>query len=109
MKTLFGFAAAAGLLAALPQAASAQAWQSINARQANQFARIQQGVRSGALTPREAANLKSQFYALNRLEQRYRAGGLNTWERNDLTRRFNDLSRRIFINKHDRDAFYRRR
>lgn len=106
MKTLFGFIAAAGLAVSLPQVASAQAFQTINSRQANQFARIQQGVRNGALTAAEAASLKSQFYALARLEQRYRVGGLSGWERNDLNTRFNNLSRRIFVQKHDRQAYF---
>ncbi len=96
--TLLAIAAVAGL------ATPALAWTSINARQANQFARIQQGVRNGALTQTEAARLKSQFYALNRLERRYRIGGLTTWERRDLDKRFDVLSRRIYVQKHDRQG-----
>lgn len=100
MKTTALLAAVAAIGLATP----AFAWTSINARQVNQFARIQQGVRNGALTPAEAARLKSQFYALNRLEQRYRVRGLTTWERRDLDRRFNMLSARIYVQKHDRQG-----
>lgn len=91
-------------VAAIGVATPSFAWTSINARQANQFARIQQGVRSGALTRAEAARLKSQFYALNRLEQRYRIGGLSTWERRDLDKRFDGLARRIYVQKNDRQG-----
>lgn len=100
MKTfkLLAIAAVAGL------ATPAFAWTSINARQANQFARIEQGIRNGALTRTEAARLKSQFYTLNRLERRYRIGGLSTWERRDLDKRFDALSRRIYVQKNDRQG-----
>ena len=92
------------LAAAIGVAAPAGAWTSINARQANQFARIQTGIRNGALTQAEAARLRSQFYALNRLEQTYRRGGLTLRERQDLDRRFTALSRRIYTQKHDRQG-----
>jgi len=105
---LFPLAAAALTLAGLsvPGAAEAQRWQSINQRQATQFARIDQGVRSGALTRAEAGRLRSEFRALDRLENRYRAGGLNPRERQDLNRRYDALSRRIYVQKRDRQ--YRR-
>ncbi|CAN5356550.1 hypothetical protein BH09PSE4_BH09PSE4_15840 [soil metagenome] len=103
-----GFAAAA-----LPSAASAQAWQghnnnapawqNINQRQANLYQRIDMGVRSGTLDRREAARLKSEYGRLVSLEARYRRGGLNMWERNDLNRRFDPLSMRIRSERNDRD------
>lgn len=90
---------------ALP-AAAAQAqrgYQSINQRQDNQFRRIEQGVRSGALTRGEAQRLRGEFRSLDRLEGRYRASnGLSAGERRDLDRRFDALSRRIREQKHDR-------
>lgn len=100
MKTLklLAIVAVAGI------AAPSLAWTSINARQANQFARIQTGIRNGALTPVEASRLKTQFLTLNRLEQQYRRGGLTLRERQDLDRRFDALSRKIFIQKHDRQG-----
>ncbi|ATY33713.1 hypothetical protein [Sphingomonas psychrotolerans] len=106
-----GIAAAAvpatAIAAPAPHAASYQAgWQNINARQARLEARINQGIRSGALSRREATRLKMQFRELSRLEARYRASrpGLTLAERRDLDRRFDALSARIQIEKHDRNG-----
>ncbi len=77
-------------------------WQTINQRQANLYQRIDQGIRSGALTRNEAARLKIEFRNLASLEQRYRRGGLNNWERSDLNRRFDVLSAKVRFQKHDR-------
>lgn len=85
--------------AAVP--ASAQAWQNINARQARIDQRIDQGIRSGALTRREAVQLRGEFRALSRLEARYRVNGLSYAERRDLDRRFDALSARVRIQKND--------
>lgn len=81
------------------------AWQNINARQARIEARINQGIRSGALTRREAVQLRAQFRGIANLEARYRASrpGLTMAERRDLDRRFDALERSIRIQKHDRD------
>ena len=70
-------------------------WTNINARQANLDARIDAGVRDRSLTVREAAQLRSEFQALVRLEANYRQGGLTNSERADLDRRFDELSARI--------------
>lgn len=102
MKTLM--LAVAALAVSAPMVAEAQAWQSINQRQTNQFNRINAGIRNGALTRAEATRLRNEFYALNRLEQRYRIGGLSLRERQDLNRRFDALSRRIRTQKHDRQG-----
>ena len=100
--------AAVTLAAAIPAAASAAPWQNVNQRQANLEQRIDMGVRSGALTRMEAAGLRSQFNGLNRLETRYRmsGGGLSAWERADLDRRFDNLSRQIRTERHDRQHRY---
>lgn len=97
-------AAASAVLAALPAAASAAPWQSINQRQANMERRIDQGVRSGELTRAEAVRLRGQFHDLARLEARYRrtGHGLDMRERRDLDLRFDRLSQRIYAQKHDR-------
>jgi hypothetical protein len=81
-------------------------WQNINARQARIEAKINQGIRSGALTRREAVQLRSQFRAIANLEARYRASrpGLTVAERLDLDRRFDSLERSIRIQKNDRDG-----
>ena len=55
-------------------------WQSINQRQAQLDRRIDQGVRSGQLSRREATRLRSEFNSLVRLEGQYRRGGLSAWE-----------------------------
>lgn len=95
-------ASAATLTVAAP--ANAQAWQTINQRQRSLDARIDAGVRSGALTRNEAIVLRGEFRTLANLEANYRRGGLSTWERQDLDRRFDALSRRVYANKHDRDT-----
>jgi Spy/CpxP family protein refolding chaperone len=81
------------------------AWQNINARQARIEAKINQGVRSGALDRREASQLRAQFNAIASLERRYRMSrpGLTGAERADLDRRFDALERSIRIQKNDRD------
>lgn len=99
-KLIAGFGLATAVV--VPSVASAQSWVNINARQSRLDSRIDQGIRSGALTRREAVNLRSEFRGLSRLEARYRAGGLNNWERNDLNRRFDALSAKVRFNKHDR-------
>jgi hypothetical protein len=88
-------------IAAVPTVASAQGWQSINARQANLDRRIDVGIRNGQLSRREATQLRSQFRDLARLEQRYRAGGLSNWERQDLNRRFDVLSAKVRYERRD--------
>ena len=98
------FVASLGLAAlAAPSIASAAPWQSINQRQARIDARIDQGIRSGALNRNEAYRLRAQFRELANLEYRYRrTGGLSGWERQDLNRRFDQLSARVYNQKRDR-------
>jgi len=95
---------AAAVAFSTPMAASAAPWQNINQRQAQLDRRIDQGIRSGALNRAEAGRLRVQFRELGRLEASYRrSGGVFTQrERLDLDRRFDALSARIKIQKHDR-------
>lgn len=81
-------------------------WRTINQRQATLVARIQQGVRNGALTQVEAGMLRAEFNGLAAMEATYRrsGGGLTMAERRDLDRRMDALSKRIYINKHDRQT-----
>lgn len=89
-------------VAATPAAAQRYGgWQSINSRQDNLNRRIAQGVRNGSLTRAEAQRLRYRFADLNRLEVRYRRDGLTQWERRDLDRRFDALSRSIRWERHD--------
>ena len=79
-------------------------WQSINARQSNLDRRIDQGVRNGQLSRREAVRLRAEFNNIARLEARYRRDGLTQWERADLDRRFDRLSAQIRYERRDGDG-----
>lgn len=100
-RILIAVTAGSAAALALASPASAQAWQSINQRQVNIDARIDAGVRSGALNRNEAIVLRGEFRTLANLEANYRRGGLTAWERQDLDRRFDGLSARVYGQKHD--------
>ncbi len=78
-------------------------WVPINQRFRQLDRRIDQGVRNGQLTRREAQSLRHEFNQLVRLETNYRRNGLNRWERQDLDRRFDALEARIRYERRDRD------
>lgn len=78
-------------------------WQSINQRKYQLDRRIDQGVRNGSLTRREAGILRADLDRLVRLEVSYRRNGLNRWERNDLDQRYDRLSARVRYERRDRD------
>jgi ABC-type microcin C transport system permease subunit YejB len=106
-RVAMSFAAMATVMAIAPAAAQAAPWQSINQRQASLEQRIDQGVRSGALTRPEAQRLRSELASLDRLESRYRAShGLDPRERADLDRRFDQLSAQVRFQKHDDQRRY---
>ena len=109
-RVLLTLAAASAVLVSLPAAANAAPWQSINQRQANLDRRIDQGVRRGDLTRPEAQRLRAEFRDLTQLERKYRysGGGLSAWERQDLDRRFDRLSHRVYAERHDRQDRARR-
>ena len=74
----------------------------VNARQHAQQGRIQQGVRSGELTPDETKSLKEETKALRQEERAYKSDGkLSVAERKDLHQDANKLSRDIYREKHD--------
>ena len=109
MKKILISVLAVSALTAAAAPAMAAPWQNINQRQAQLDRRIDQGVRTGQLTRNEAYRLRSEFRQIARLEARYRqTGGLQGWERADLDRRFDVLSRKIRIERHDRDDRYPR-
>jgi hypothetical protein len=83
--------------------AKAASWQSINQRQQIIEDRINQGVRSGALTRPEAIKLRGEFNTLEKLEENYRRSGGNftNAERLDLDRRFDALRLRVKIQRND--------
>ena len=76
-------------------AATAQDWRSIDARQAELGARLNAGIRSGALNPEEAGRLRFEYNQLAAIEARYRSDGLSNWEANDLDHRFDVLASQI--------------
>lgn len=98
MKRFFMITAVAAALGA-----SAFAGPTIVQRQHRQQARINQGVRSGELTRREAAELRAKEARLNRQIQRDRVdgGGLTAKERNKIDKLQDALSREITREKHD--------
>ncbi|MEW5740575.1 MAG: hypothetical protein AB1938_16725 [Myxococcota bacterium] len=95
MKVLF---AAAALLLATPALAAP-----VGARSANQQARINQGVRSGELTGPEAARMQRQHNRLEReiARDRVDGGGFTAKERAKAQYKQDQLSKRIYVQKHD--------
>ena len=81
-------------------------WRSIDQRQAQLDHRIDQGLRNGSLTRREAWRLRAEFRDIARLEARYRMNGLSGWERADLDRRFDQLSAQIRYERRDNQYGY---
>jgi hypothetical protein len=74
----------------------------LDKREANQQQRIDQGVASGQLTPRETARLEKRAARLEANEQRAKADGVVTpAERRRLQREANRNSRKIHRQKHD--------
>lgn len=94
-----------GLIALAPLAATAQ----VNAHQRHENRRIDQGVRSGALTAREAARLRYRKAQIHAQEVRARLSGrgLSRAERSRLLREQAALSRDIYRQKHDRARRHR--
>jgi len=77
----------------------------INKRQANQEKRIQQGVRSGQLTGREAARLQKGQARVARMKRRAKSDGTVTKrERARIQHQQNVQSRRIARKKHNARA-----
>lgn len=88
-------------LAALPAAAQTSTPR-VDERQANQEARIQQGVQSGSLTGKEAAQLEKGQAKVQAKEDKAKAGGTVTQkERAKLAKAQNKQSKKIYQQKHD--------
>jgi len=74
----------------------------IDRREANQHARIQQGVKSGSLTRPEARNLRHGQRHVRRMERRAKADGVvTTRERARITAAQNHQSKKIYRKKHN--------
>jgi hypothetical protein len=75
----------------------------IQQRMQNQERRIQQGVNSGALTPKEAGKLESREAKIKQDEARMKSDGqLTAKERKKLNKELDNTSDRIYKQKHDR-------
>lgn len=78
---------------------------SIDARQANQANRIQNGIQRGALTPTEITRLKGQQESIAKMENAFKSDGKLTGnEFKQLQSALNDASRSIWAEKHDTDG-----
>jgi hypothetical protein len=77
---------------------------SINAREAHQERRIDQGIYSGDLTKSETRRLEREQNRIECVEDRYRTSGdgLSPRERERLERALNHSSRDIYRQKYDR-------
>jgi hypothetical protein len=79
--------------------------QQINARQDQQMARIQAGMRSGEITRREFRELMQEQHAIRAMEQHARADGrINAREFQRLDRALDTANRNIRTERHDRQA-----
>jgi hypothetical protein len=97
----------AGIALGVLMAAPAMA-QGVNARQDRQHHRIEQGVRSGALTRHEARRLHRRERSIARQERRMRwrnGGYLTPRQRHVLNKRLNRTSRAIYRTKHNWRAY----
>lgn len=90
--------------AALPLAAQT-ATPRIDQREANQQSRIEQGVQSGQLTPRETAKLERGQAKVEKMEAKAKSDGVVTAkERKKITKAQNRQSRKIYKEKHDKQV-----
>ena len=102
MKTL-SLAALLAATIALTAVAQTQSTPRIDQRQANQERRIEQGEKSGALTPKEAARLEKGEAHIQKMEDKATADGKVTRkERTRIEKAQDRSSRRIYREKHDR-------
>lgn len=93
---------AAAVVVLSTTASFAQSTPTIDQRQANQQTRINQGVASGQLTPREANNLQRGQARVQRMENRATSDGVVTRrEQARINHAQNVQSRKIFNKKHN--------
>jgi hypothetical protein len=101
-KAILGLAATAAALVSLSGSASAAPFQPLQQRLVQLDQRIDQGVRSGALTRSDADSLRVGIARIRLYEAQYRRGGINAFEQNDLNRRFDNLARHVTVAPSDR-------
>jgi hypothetical protein len=98
------FFAAILAVAALPLAAQTSTPR-VDQRQANQDARIRQGVQSGELTAKETAKLEKGQAKVQALEDKAKADGKVTpKERAKLAKAQSKQSKKIYKEKHDKQT-----
>ena len=96
MKTIIlALAATSALGLAAPAAAQTSGYGNVSANVGQIQARLEAGIRSGAITRAEATPLRQQLRALTRLERQYASGGFSRAERSDLQRRAQALRQDI--------------
>lgn len=101
MKVLLGAGAVSVLIASAAFAGPTDD-PGIQKREQNQQQRIDQGVKSGQLTPREAGKLEAQQAKIKQDEERMKSdGNLTKQERRKLTREQNRASKNIYRKKHN--------
>jgi polyhydroxyalkanoate synthesis regulator phasin len=104
MKSMITAAVAAALMSGFAAEGFAAGTRDpgVNARQANQRARIEQGVKSGELTRRETRRAVENQRDVRQLEHAYKSDGtLTARERADLHHEQNQASRSLYRQKHD--------
>jgi len=103
MKNLNWLALATAAALAVPAYAQTQSTPRIDQRQANQEQRIQQGVRSGELTKKEAARLEKGQARVQKMEDKAMADGKVTKKEARRIEHAQDVqSKKIFREKHDK-------
>ena len=99
--------AAVALVAPMLAAAQTTSTPRIDQRQVNQEQRIQQGVQSGSLTQKEAANLeKGQTHVQNMENKAMADGKVTNKEANRIEQAQDKQSKKIEHQKHDRQHDY---
>jgi hypothetical protein len=111
MKKLFlALTAGTALAAAAPVFAQySRAEVSISTRISQLDSRMQAGIRTGMISPREARSLRREISDLRRLNSRYSYNGLTRWERDDLTQRIRATRAELRLadnGRYDRDTRY---
>lgn len=90
---------------AVPALAQVQSTPRIDQRQQNQERRIEQGEKSGALTPKEAARLEKGQARVQKMENKATADGKVTKKEARRIERAQDRqSKKIYKEKHDKQT-----
>jgi hypothetical protein len=95
----------AALMAVTSAAFAVERDPGVNQRQANQHARIHEGVRSGQLTHQEAKSLRSEQRSIRQEERKDKADGkMTAAERKNLHKDLKQASKNIYADKHNAEV-----